>query len=302
MTDHTTQDRSFALTRTFAASRQAVFAAWTDPEHLAWFYNPDMPTPSTPIEVELRVGGIWKQQMNVNDDLSYPTGGIYLEIVPDERLVFRWGAVDGWPDLDGDNELLAPVVTVQLNDLGSGTELVLTVQFSERLDITEVQRLILGGTRDGWGATIDRLNNSTALTTVANCIAVPQIYVSFPGTAREALGFYASIFGGELSLHTYEEFGRKDGPAGAIAHGVLSGVVSLAGSDAAAGEKTVQLEGVMLSLLGTAEPTVLHQWFDKLSAGGSVIDPLAPKPWGASDGQVIDRHGLHWLIGYEPEA
>lgn len=77
---------------------------------------------------------------------------------------------------------------------------------------------------------------------------------------------------------------------------------ALAGSDGAAGERTVRCEGMMLSLLGTAEPAVLHEWFDKLADGGSVIDPLTPKPWGASDGQVVDRHGLHWLVGYEPEA
>jgi PhnB protein len=64
----------------------------------------------------------------------------------------------------------------------------------------------------------------------------------------------------------------------------------------------LDVEGLKLSLLGTAEPAVPHEWFDKLSAGGAVIDPLAPKPWGASDGQVIDRHGLHWLIGYEAHA
>ena len=128
----------------------------------------------------------------------------------------------------------------------------------------------------------------------------PQIYVSFPGTAREALGFYADVFGGELSLYTYEDFSRSDGPPGAIAHGTLNGTVALAGSDAAAGEKSVRLEGVMLSLLGAAERSVLHEWFDKLAVGGQVVDPLSPKPWGASDGQVIDRHGLHWLIGYEP--
>jgi PhnB protein len=57
----------------------------------------------------------------------------------------------------------------------------------------------------------------------------------------------------------------------------------------------------MLSLLGTTDPEILHEWFDKLSEGGKVVDQLAPKPWGASDGQVIDRHGLHWLIGYEPK-
>lgn len=126
-----------------------------------------------------------------------------------------------------------------------------------------------------------------------------QIYVSFPGTAREALGFYADVFGGEVTLFTYAEFSRSDGPPDAIAHGILDGAVALAGSDAAAGEKSVRLEGVMLSLLGTAEPAVLHEWFDRLSEDGKVVNPLAPKPWGASDGQVIDRHGLHWLIGYE---
>jgi PhnB protein len=129
-----------------------------------------------------------------------------------------------------------------------------------------------------------------------------QIYVSFPGTAREALGFYADVFGGDLSLFTYQDFSRSDGPPDAVAHGELKGTVALAGSDAAAGEKTVRCEGLMLSLLGTAEPAVLHEWFDKLADGGRVLDPLSPKPWGASDGQVVDRHGLHWLIGYEPEG
>lgn len=95
--------------------------------------------------------------MVVNEDLSYPTGGIYLEIVPDERLVFRWGAVGGWPELDGKNELTAPVVTVQLNDVGKETELILTVRFSEPLPVRLSSRLLLQGSQDlsaslsGWG-------------------------------------------------------------------------------------------------------------------------------------------------------
>lgn len=130
-------------------------------------------------------------------------------------------------------------------------------------------------------------------------MTAPLLYASFPGTAREALTFYADVFGGDLSLHTYEEFQRTDGPPDAIAHGVLSGIVAVGGSDAPAGEATLKLEGVRLALLGTAEPGVLHDWFDRLSDGGKVLDPLAPKPWGASDGEVVDRHGFHWLIGYE---
>lgn len=127
----------------------------------------------------------------------------------------------------------------------------------------------------------------------------PQLYVLFPGTAREALNFYAEVFGGELALHSYAQFNRSDGPPTAIAHGVLSGEVTLGAADAAPGEATVQIQGAMLSLLGAADPAVLHGWFEALSIGGRVLDPLGPKPWGACDGQVLDRYGLTWLIGYE---
>ncbi len=59
----------------------------------------------------------------------------------------------------------------------------------------------------------------------------------------------------------------------------------------------------MLSLLGTAEPATLRRWFAGLAAdGGTVVDDLQERPWGASDGQVIDRYGLHWLIGFEHDA
>lgn len=156
--------RGFTLTRDLPATRHQVFAAWTEPEHLAWFYNPAMPTPTTPIEVDLRVGGVWRQQMSVNEDLEYPTGGVYLEIVPDERLVFRWGAAGGWPDLTGPLEQQAPVVTVELFDSPEGTRLELGVAFSDHLEGDEVRSLIEGGTRDGWGATIDRVALSTAIT------------------------------------------------------------------------------------------------------------------------------------------
>jgi hypothetical protein len=106
----------------------------------------------------------WRQQMVVDDDLQYPTGGVYLEVVLDERLVFRWGASGGWPDLAGDAELAAPTVTVNLRDVAVGTQLELIVTFPDQLADEEVRTLIEGGTRDGWGATIDRTAGSTAIT------------------------------------------------------------------------------------------------------------------------------------------
>jgi PhnB protein len=128
----------------------------------------------------------------------------------------------------------------------------------------------------------------------------PTPYLSLPGTARDALTFYGEVFGCAIQLHTYAEFDRSDGPPEAIAHGYLSGgPVALFAADAAGDEPTLRTDGLMLALLGTADPTTLTAWFAALSEGGRVVDPLQRRPWGGSDGQVVDRYGVHWLIGYE---
>lgn len=124
-------------------------------------------------------------------------------------------------------------------------------------------------------------------------------YLSFPGTARRALTFYQQVFGGELVLNTLADFGRDDGPGDAIAHGALQGPVELFASDAAADEPTLRMEGVLFSLLGAADPDTLEAWFAGLCDGGSDVDPLQLRPWGAHDGQVTDQFGVRWLIGYE---
>ena len=124
-------------------------------------------------------------------------------------------------------------------------------------------------------------------------------YLKFPGTARQALTFYQEVFGGELTVHTLADFGRDDGPADAIAHGILQGAVNLFAADAAHHEPVLHLEGVLFSLLGTADSETLEGWFAGLCNGGSDIDPLQRRPWGAHDGQVTDRYGLRWLVGYQ---
>lgn len=125
-------------------------------------------------------------------------------------------------------------------------------------------------------------------------------YLLFRGTARDALTFYGAVFGCSVQLHTYAEFQRTDGPGEAIAHGYLGeGPVNIYGADATAAEASVRVEGMMLALLGTADPARLRSWFTQLSVGGRVVDPLQTRPWGDSDGQVIDRYGVHWLIGFE---
>ena len=127
----------------------------------------------------------------------------------------------------------------------------------------------------------------------------PTPYLSFPGTARDALTFYREVFGGELVLNTLADFGRDDGPPDGIAHGMLRGPVELFAADVGPGEPSVRVEGVLFALLGTAEPGTLETWFAALCAGGSDVDPLQLRPWGEHDGQVTDAFGVRWLIGYQ---
>lgn len=131
-------------------------------------------------------------------------------------------------------------------------------------------------------------------------MTAPTPYLHFPGTARDALTFYGDVFGCAVQLYTFEEFNRTDGPADAVAHGqLIEGPVALFASDVTGDEPPVRCEGMMLSLLGTADASTLRNWFSGLSEGGRIVDDLQRRPWGASDGQVIDRYGLHWLIGFE---
>ena len=147
---------SFTLDWVLDAPPAEVFRAWTDPEHLGWFYNPDNPVPAEPIELDLRVGGAWRQLMVIDESTIYQTGGVYREIVPNEKLVFAWGATDGWPQLDPDRLDDSPQVTLTLAEVDGRTELSLLVELPASLKDDGLQNW-WAMIQDGWRATVDRL-------------------------------------------------------------------------------------------------------------------------------------------------
>ena len=147
----------FTLTRTLNGSPAAVFAAWTVPAQLTWFLNPDTTPMDEPITVDLRVGGAFRLRM-IHDGMDYITGGIYREIVPNARLVFEWGAVDGWPKLDPGKPDDAPIVTLTFRDNGDGTtEQTLHSSLPESMSDERAAEWLATGMQEGWGMTIDRL-------------------------------------------------------------------------------------------------------------------------------------------------
>lgn len=156
MTTETTTDRGFTMTRVLPTPRAAVWAAWTEPEKLRWFAGVEPGVDFEP-SVDLRVGGAWRVHLYQPDGVDYFTGGIYREIVPGERLVFAWGAVGGWPELDPSRVDEVPVVTIELADGADGTVMTTSFGFADTLPDADVVKWFDLGIRAGWSDTIDRL-------------------------------------------------------------------------------------------------------------------------------------------------
>ena len=125
-------------------------------------------------------------------------------------------------------------------------------------------------------------------------------YVNFRGTAREAMTFYHEVFGGDLRMNTFEEFGAAEEPAdrNLIMHAQLEGGdgLWLMGSDVP--ERMPFVPGTntsSISLSGDDESR-LTGYFTRLSGGGEILQPLTKARWGDSFGMLRDKFGITWLV------
>jgi uncharacterized protein YndB with AHSA1/START domain len=107
---------SLTLKRRYNAPPAKVFAAWIDPEKLARWFGPEGVT-GVQADVDLRVGGRYDIKARTPTE-EHKVGGVYREIVPNEKLVFTW-AWQSTPDRQS-------VVTVVFKPDGDGTLLTLT--------------------------------------------------------------------------------------------------------------------------------------------------------------------------------
>ncbi|WP_380159002.1 VOC family protein [Kineococcus sp. R86509] len=123
-------------------------------------------------------------------------------------------------------------------------------------------------------------------------------YITFPGTAREALTFYRSVLGGELTTTTFGEFGGGEGvdPEG-VMHGMVDGPAGFAlmASDAPPGRPVEVGNNVTISLFGD-DVEELRGFFAGLAEGGTVTTPLEEQVWGDEYGSFTDRFGINWLV------
>lgn len=145
-------------------------------------------------------------------------------------------------------------------------------------------------------------------------------HLNFPGTARAALELYQSVFGGKVLATTYGELGMPaDAPdAGKVVFGHLEAdsgfrvmaydipgrTEGLAGSTRRQDGATVTDQPFFLSVRGESLEEVQGYW-DKLTEGASIIEPLAASAWSPGFGMLTDKYGITWSIdvaaGYDAQ-
>jgi PhnB protein len=130
-------------------------------------------------------------------------------------------------------------------------------------------------------------------------------YLRFRDNAREAMTFYESVLGGELTVSTFGEYHASDDPPeqDQVMHAQLETpdglVLQASDTPAAMGEYQPQA-GFSVSLSGDDESTLRGYW-DRLSEGGTVMVPFDKAPWGATFGMCIDRFGTSWMVNVADE-
>src|SRR5260221_463013 len=142
------QDR--ALDRTFAAladpTRRALLARLSKRDDISVSELAQPFAMSLPAEIEARVGGHYRVSFSTDDEY-YEVGGIYREVVPNEKLVFSW-AWHSTPERES-------LVTVTLKPDGDGT--LLTLHHEQLFD-----QAARDGHERGWLGALDKLERFIA--------------------------------------------------------------------------------------------------------------------------------------------
>jgi uncharacterized protein YndB with AHSA1/START domain len=142
-------DRELILTRLIDAPREAVFRAWTDPRLLTQWFAP-LPWTTPAAELDVRPGGACLVIMRDPEGHEFPNRGVYLEVVPNERLVFTDAYTKAWEPSG------KPFMTVILTfeDEGGRTRYTARVRHWTVEDLETHEKM---GFHEGWGRCTDQL-------------------------------------------------------------------------------------------------------------------------------------------------
>ncbi len=142
-------------------------------------------------------------------------------------------------------------------------------------------------------------------------------HLNLPGTARSALDFYQSAFGGQVMTTTYAQVGMPaDAPdADKVVFGQLVGAdgfclmaydipgrdLPFSGSTRRENGATVTDQPFFVSLTGATFDEITPYWA-RLADGATIVEPLAESAWSPGFGMLTDRFGVTWAFTVLPTA
>jgi uncharacterized protein YndB with AHSA1/START domain len=148
MTDEA-NDRDLVLTRLIDVPREKLYRAWTEPELLKqWFAPAPYTTPHA--ELDVRVGGANTVVMRGPEGNEIPVAGVYLEVVPNRRLVFTDAYTRSWEP----SQKPFMTVIVTFDDEGGKTRYTACVRHWTAEDREAHEKM---GFHQGWGQCADQL-------------------------------------------------------------------------------------------------------------------------------------------------
>ncbi len=109
-------DLDLELVRELDVTPELVWRAWTTPELLVQWFTPK-PYETTHCEIDLRPGGIFRTVMRSPEGEESDGSGCYLEVIPDERLVWTSAMLPGYRPQPGPMPFTA---VIELQPTGSG--------------------------------------------------------------------------------------------------------------------------------------------------------------------------------------
>ncbi len=124
-------------------------------------------------------------------------------------------------------------------------------------------------------------------------------YISFNNNTREAMEFYKTVFGGKLTINTFEDFHASQDASedNLIMHSMLeadNGITFMA-SDTPSRMEYRTGTNFTMSLTGDNEAE-LRSYYEKLLDGGKATMPLQKAVWGDTFGMLVDKFGVAWLV------
>lgn len=124
-------------------------------------------------------------------------------------------------------------------------------------------------------------------------------YLTFRETARQAMEFYQSVFGGELTVSTFAEFHASGDPA--EQHKVMHSQLTTDNGLVLMGADTPNTMGFTVGTtysvsLSGEDDAELRGYWDRLTVGATIGEPLNTAPWGDSFGMFTDKFGVSWLV------